>query len=166
VRKLLGLTAAAILMSLPVTPVQATAEEPMGVGEAGDYYLEHACRYAAAGDRFERVVWHGEETIPKAAIRRRLPQIKTATSRFARAIARMSNRLYNPPAPWPQSVQGLASRLADATADYGDTRKRQGKADNAEEWMRLNRKANRVNFHNYGEKIRDRLDLPPPGKGC
>jgi hypothetical protein len=144
----------------------ARADDEMGQDRAGRYYLKGACRTAAAGDRFSRVVWHGRDNITKKEVARRLPELKRESSRYARALLKWASHLYNPPAPWPSTVDAFTRRLANAYVKYGDFRNRQGDASNAQAWLNNNAKANRVSFGHYAAKIRARLGLPPPGHGC
>jgi hypothetical protein len=144
----------------------ARADGEMSQQRAANYYLKAVCRAADAGDAYNRTVFHGQHVISVAEVKRRLPEIKAASRKYATALFRFARQLMNPPADWPGEVARLVYKYGDLYTVYANIRDKQGRAQTQQEWTRLDNKAYHFSFGNYSAKIRVRLDLPPPGRGC
>jgi len=154
------------LSAVLATASAATASEAMGTARAGRYYTTISCPAAAAGDRFQKVVGHGTGMISLQQAKRRLPELRRESSRYAKPLNNFARRAFNPPAPWPSSVDRLVNRFATLITRFGDLLRRMGNARTAPEWIRLLNQAGRIKFGDLGAQIKARLDLPPPGEGC
>jgi len=149
------------------TPSAATQENEMSTARAGKYYMRIGCAVAAEGKRFVKLVFHGRDTLTLAEVKRRLPELRTATARYARIEYRFASKAYNPPAPWPKSVSSLVDRYATRAARQSDHFRNAGNADTGAEFVRhFNKALSMPSFDPLEAQIRARLDLPPPNKGC
>ncbi|MBD3946478.1 hypothetical protein [Nocardioides ganghwensis] len=145
----------------------AHAAEPMSKERAGRYYLAGTCETKRAYNHFDWHVWLGRKQISRREVANRLPEIKRLTARYARAEQRFLNRLKNPPAAWPSDVRTPVKRMATLQGRYVNALLRASRAANAGSWGFWIKTAWRAgDYKDYPEIIRERLELPPPGKGC
>ena len=165
-RGLIGLLVA-ICITFGLAPV-AQADDEMGTAKAGKYYLKSICPANKALERLQRVVFKGKNSISIAELKRRLPEARTEAARYGRAVYKFARAAFNPPAPWPSSVDQLVDKYATSEARRSTTLSQMGQADTASEWGRLSRRAARISNNTSGvsAQFRARLELPPPGKGC
>lgn len=162
---LLALLALPLLVAMPSASA-TQADDVMGAKQAGKYYMKSVCPSNNAADRYYQRIWKGRDSISWREVRRRLPEIKRESRRYGQALFKFSRKLFNPPAEWPEEVDALVTKLADASAVEGTLRVRSSKATNARAWGRMHKKASNVYYGQWAAKIRARLDLPPPGEGC
>lgn len=144
----------------------AEAADSMSKERAGRYYLDAACESKRAESRFDWQVWLGRKTISHREAQRRLPEIKRLTRGFALAEQEFGNRLKNPPASWPTEVSTPVRRRVVLQNRYVSALLRASRAADAGGWSFWIKTAWRVDFGEHAAIIRERLELPPPGKGC
>ena len=156
---------ASLLAGLAV-PASARAADVMGKDQAGDAYLKAVCIGNDASAVFAKRVWHGRRHIYAPEVRRRLPELRRLSGRYAYELQREARLLFNPPADWPTDVADLVKRVATVSAKDSYFRQRQASAGTARAWLRFNGKSNDLSPGTAPAEIRAILDLPQPGKGC
>lgn len=158
----------AALLSVTSTSASARVDEEMTQQQAGREYLDIACNeYDARGLYLSRV-WKGRDRIQPAEVRRRLPELRRHAAALSRSESNTARRLFNPPAGWPLDVASEVRTIANQFLRFGNLLGRQGSAYSAGEWLRLNARVIGVvdDLTNMARKLRAKLNLPPPGRGC
>lgn len=167
-RPLACVVVAGLFGVVTAAPAGAQAEPVMEKSEAAAYYLAAACALNAANHRFHTVLL-GDNRVTKAEVARRLPTFKRESRRLAPALNEFARALNNPPAAWPESIDGNVFRLANMDARQANVRREQGHVHSAVRWVRLHLRAERIHDESVPALIRERLDLPAPpptGEHC
>ena len=89
----------------------------MSQNQAGRYYLDAVCDYNVKGDRYNEVLFPGNsKRLSFAEARRRLPALQRASRMWADADYKFARNLSNPPAAWPEDIQGPVDRFASSSS--------------------------------------------------
>ena len=156
--------------SLVTAPVAQAGQGEMTVSRAKAWYLHSVCPANRAAGRLNRALFRGRNVVfPDDLVGRRLRQTKRAARVLANKDFRMSRRLVNPPAAWPNGTARPTRRLAsDVLAQSGVFRNMSTAANGRQvirAWNRYRRmQSNQGN--GPARTIRVRLNLGPPGRGC
>ena len=107
---LLSFGLAMALLAGPTSTAHAQVDDPMPDAQAAKYYLSHACKNAAAGDRYTRAVFkRREHHLPGKRRSDACPNSPACPGSTGKSTYVWALDLLHPPTPWPDSVAELTT---------------------------------------------------------